>query len=103
MSTNDAYHSYECPVPSQGPGAQGGEDVKCYKLSRKRWSYNEVELVIQESGGYDRQIRVQQVIQSIEAKVRHPVDHMTVGACLKCLNIQLPALYTSNICSLTYT
>jgi hypothetical protein len=53
-----------CPLPTCDPGslqeAAGIEfgDIRTYKLGKKRWSYNQIELTLVEAGGLSRQVGV---------------------------------------------
>jgi hypothetical protein len=56
-----------CPIPTAQPcsaqeaaGYDVGE-IRAYKLGKKRWSYNQVELLVQEGpGGQNRHLAVKQ-------------------------------------------
>lgn len=72
--------AHACPLKTQfgtsleeACGTASGE-VKAYKLGRSRWSYNEIELVLVESGGSSRYLTVQAVQSSTELEVSRRSD-----------------------------
>ena len=61
--------STTCPIPTAIPcsiqeaaGIDVGE-IRAYKLGKKRWSYNQMELIVKEGpGGQGRQLEVKQAV-----------------------------------------
>ena len=67
--TMQATVSTTCPIPTAIPcsiqeaaGIDVGE-IRAYKLGKKRWSYNQMELIVKEGpGGQGRQLEVKQAV-----------------------------------------
>ena len=64
----DLLEAVPCPIQtacgwSYQELASGGEvpEIRAYKLGKKRWSYNQVELVVREKDG-DRRLGVKQAV-----------------------------------------
>jgi hypothetical protein len=71
------------PVSTQEVGGEEVPEIRAYKLGKKRWSYNQVEVVVCEEGT-DRQLTVKQAVHTGTASA--PLDNCGVTFQLQLAN-----------------
>ncbi|KAL2620023.1 hypothetical protein R1flu_000228 [Riccia fluitans] len=71
-----------CPVPTTSPVAIAEQsEVRAYKLGKRKFSYNQVELVFKETGG--RAVTNMRILDVVETPLGLEVDEVLRESCVK--------------------